>query len=407
MERLSKNLIWMAGANIVSSLVGAGLLIYLARTLLPEAFGYLSYAFTLVFFLANFIDLGLSTFGVREIAKDTPRVSDYASEIVSLRLIIACVLAVLFILSISLASSLNSQSRVLMVESALIFFIFALATEWAFQGLEKMHMVFISLAVTALLQLILALLFMKGPQDAWKVPLIYFISAMPVAVVFLRRLKFRLLIKADEVNKIGGYLSSSIVIWAISLFAQVYNSLDVFILGMFRRMDEVGYYTIARRAVGAAAILAIFLANALLPRLSLAFGSDIGQFKDATRRFLTLSACLTFFVFLPAIFFVDKIILVTVGTDYLPVAAPLKIMILGLVLIVFNIPYSTGLLAGGMEKEILKQACACAALSLILNFLLIPGHGMIGAAITFVVVESLALTWILCVYRKKISLKLF
>jgi len=76
----------MGAANIISTIFGAIFIIYLARVLQPQALGYFSYAFTLVFFLANFIDLGLSTYGVREVAKDKGRVSEYASEIISFRL---------------------------------------------------------------------------------------------------------------------------------------------------------------------------------------------------------------------------------------------------------------------------------------------------------------------------------
>lgn len=407
MEKLSKNMIWMAASNITASAISAVLLIYLARTLLPEAFGYLSYAFTIVFFLVNFVDLGLSTFGVREIAKERTRASAYVSEIVSFRLIIACILSVIFIVAVYSWIGFAAKARILLLESALIFFICALATEWAFQGIERMHWVFISLAATSTLQLGLALLFVKAPQDAWKAPLIYFIAAMPIAVIYLRRFKFEVKIGIADINSMGAYLSSSIIIWAIVLFAQVYNSIDIFMLGFFRSFEEVGYYTIARRAVGAATMLAVFLANALLPRLSASFGNDMARFRDATRRFLALSAGLTFFVFLPVLFFAKQLILVTVGSAYLAVAAPFKIMILGLIMVVFNMPYSTGLLAAGMEKQILKQTAFCAFLSVALNLVLISRFGMTGAAATFFIVEAVALMWILRVYRKRISLKVF
>jgi len=405
MEKLSKNMMWMAASNITASAISAVLFIYLARTLLPEAFGYLSYALTITFFLVNFVDLGLSTFGVREISKDRMRASAYVSEIVSFRLIVACILSVIFIVAVYFWAGLAAKMRILLLESALIFFILALSMEWAFQGLERMHMVFISLATTSALQLGLAFLFIKSPQDAWKVPPIYFIGAMPIALIYLNHFKFRTRIGSADINSMGVYLSSSIVIWAIALFAQVYNSLDVFMLGFFRSFEEVGCYTIARRAIGAATILAVFMANALLPRLSSVFGRDMAHFRDATRRFLALSSCLTFFVLLPVLFFAKELILITVGSAYLAVAAPLKIMTLGLILVVFNMPYSTGLLAAGLERQILKQTAFCALLSVTLNIFLISKFGMTGAAVTFFIVEAVALTWILWIYRKRISLK--
>ncbi|MCX5686378.1 MAG: oligosaccharide flippase family protein, partial [Candidatus Omnitrophica bacterium] len=97
MEKLSKNFIWMAASNIVASLFSVILFIYLARALEPEAFGYISYIFTLIFFLANFIDMGLSTYGTREVAKNRSLASNYVSEIVTLRFFIAAIIALVLI----------------------------------------------------------------------------------------------------------------------------------------------------------------------------------------------------------------------------------------------------------------------------------------------------------------------
>jgi O-antigen/teichoic acid export membrane protein len=294
--------------------------------------------------------------------------------------------------------------KVLMAEAALMLFTSALATEWAFQGIEKMHMVFISLAATSFLQLSLNMIFVKGPDNLLLVPLINFLAAMPIIVFFLHRLGFKPVLRGLDIGKIRCYLSSSIVIWAISVFAQVYNGLDIAILGFFRSPEEVGCFTIARRAIGGVSLLMIFLANALLPHLSSSFGRDTARFNYATRRFLKLSLVMIILVFLPAVIFSKGLISLTVGAEYAPASGPLAIMGMALILVAFNLPFSTGLIAAGMEKEVLKQAAASAALNIVSNFILIPKYGMIGAAISFLLAEALALVWILHVYNKKMKL---
>lgn len=401
MERLSKNFIWMAASNIVSSLFSVVVFIYLARTLEPAAFGYFSYAFTIAFFLANFIELGLSTYGMREISLNRARVSEYASEIVSLRLLMSLILLIL-VFSVILLSGGLTPVKILILESTVVLFMFAFGLEWAFQGLEKMHMVFMSLAATSALQLGLIYIFIKGPDDVFRVPMLYFVSALPIAAAFLYRLRFRLLVKIGDLKRMFSYLASSLVIWLISIFAQVYSSLDIFILGLFRDITEVGYFTIARRVTGGATLLMIFLANALLPRLSCTFGKENALFKEATNRFLILAIALSALLLLPLIFLSDYIIIFTVGKEYLAASMPLKIMLVGLVMVLFNLPYSTGLIACRFEKDVLKQVSACAVLSVVLNILLMPRYGMIGASITFLFVEAMALVWILWIYNRKI-----
>lgn len=402
MENLSKNFIWLAAANIVGSLFGAILFIYLARALGPDSFGYFSYAFTITFFLANFIDMGLSTYGIREIAKDRSRVFGYASEIVSFRFLAAVLLFFLLVVA-TILSSHSSLLKAIIIASSLMLFTFALATEWVFQGIEKMKMVFISFAVTSSLQLGLTYIFVKKPSDLLKAPIIYFIATVPILLIYLKILNFRVLLKIGDLKKMLSYLSSSLFIWSIAVFAQVYNGLDILIVGLFRPIQEVGYFTIARRVVGAFILFIIFLTNAVLPKLSYAFCNDKLLFKSTTRKFLRLAVALTVFILLPLIFVSGRIMVFAVGREYLPAALPLNIMIIGLIFVLFNLPYSTGLIACGMEKDVMIQTAASAVLSLLLNFIIIPRYGIIGASVSFTIVEIFAFVWIFWIYESKIK----
>lgn len=404
MERLEKNFLWMAAANIVGSFFSVGLFIYLARTLKAEAFGTLSYAHSFIFYLLNFVDLGLSTYGIREVAKDPVRVSEYVSEIVSFKLLLATVLFII-LMTATFLSCPSAQFRILMAGVSLLLFIAALSCDWAFQGQEKMHMVFASFATTTFLQFALAYIFVKAPNDLLKAPPAYFLAALPIPLLFLFHFKYKPKLETSYLKQIKRYLASSIIIWSIAIFAQVYNGLDIVLLGLYRRAEEVGYFTIARRAIGGSTLLMIFLANALLPRLSSTFSKDIKQFASATRKFLKISLSLAIFVFLPLIIFSGPIISFALGNEYLPASLPFKIMAAGFILVLFNLPCSTGLVAAGFEKEVLKQVLASAFLNVISNLFLMPRYGMIGASISFLLAEALALAWILWAYYRKIGIK--
>ncbi len=403
MGKIERNFSWLTAANLTSSLLNAVLFIYLARVLGAEGFGYLSYAGTLVFYLFNFIDLGLSTYGMREIAKDRPRASEFVSNIISFRLLTALILFVGFT-AINVYTHQMVLVKILMLEIALMCFVSALSTEWAFQGLEKMHMVFVSFAVTPFLQLLLNFLLVKTPDDILRVPVINFLASLPVIFAFLNRLKFKLSIFGLKLQEIRRYLSSAIVIWSISVLAQVYNGLDIVMLGLYRSPQEVSYFTVARRIIGGISLFMVFLTGALLPHLSFTYKDDISVFHKSTRKYLKISGAILACIFVPLVLFSSQAISWTVGANYMPAALPMKIMMVAIVLVMLNLPYSTGLIAASMEREVLKQAFASAALSIFLNFILIPRYGMIGASISFVCAEALALGWILWVYHKKIGI---
>jgi O-antigen/teichoic acid export membrane protein len=393
-------MLYLGAANVVSSVFGVIMMIYLARTLMPQGLGHIAYAISIVTYLSGFVDLGLSTYGVREVARNPASVSEYVSNIVSIRLIAAAALVLILVL-ITVLSDQPYKLKILMIETGLMLFMTALATEWAYQGLEKMNMVFISLAATSILQMFMIFTLVKGSEDMLRVPLIYFLGAAPIIILFLKKLGCRFKIASPDTRRIKIYLSSSLIIWAIAMFAQVYNNLDIFILGLFRQAEEVGYFALARRVVGGITILIVFLSNALLPRLSAAFNKDDDEFERSTHKFLVFSACLTFFVIIPALFFTKDLIRFTVGTSYSSAALPLNIMLGGVILVLFNLPYSTGLIASHLEKEVLKQVIASALLSLSLNFILIPRYGMLGSSVSFLMAEALALVWVLHIYKTK------
>ena len=405
MEKVSKNFIWMSAANITNSVLSAILFMYLARALNVEAFGYLSYASAFAFYILNFVDLGLSTYGVREIARNGGRVSELVSDIVSFKFLVACALYVVSILIALLLWQQPAMVRLLIAGSCLLIFTTAFATEWAFQGMERMHMVFISFTVSAVLQLGFIYALVKGPHDILKVPVIYFLATVPILVIFLRRLHFRLNIRHLDTAKMRLYLSSSLIIWLISICVQTYNNLDVVILGFFRTADEVGYFAVARRIVGGITALTVFLANAALPRLAHTFQDDISQFRSVTKKFLHLSVILIVAALIPLIFFSRQLISITVGGQYLPARLPLDIMLAGVIMVLLNMPFSTGLIATGHEKAVLKQAAASALLSIVSNFIFIPKYGMIGASVSFLLVEMFALAWIIWVYQRTIGLR--
>jgi len=141
-----------------------------------------------------------------------------------------------------------------------------------------------------------------------------------------------------------------------------------------------------------------------LPHLSCTFLSDMAGFRRATAKFLRIAILLVALVFVPLAVFSDQIISLTVGAEYLSASLPLKIMACALVLVMFNLPFSTGLIAACFEKDVLKQAFASAVLSVILNFALMPKYGMIGASVSFFMAELLALIWILVIYHKRVRI---
>lgn len=390
----------MAAANVVSACLNILLYIYLARRLGAERLGRFSFVQAMILYMFSFIDLGLSTFGTREIAKNKAEAPNYVNNIVSLRFFIAAAIYLLFAVYAVFSKQLL-EIKIIMIIMALWLFTFAFSVEWAFQGLERMHFVFISLVTTSALQFFFIWLLVKGPYYFVSVPAILFITTLPIVIIYLWILKFRLKIRTLDFKILKFYFSSALVIWAISLFAQVYNGFDVIMMGWLRPASEVGYFTIARKFIGGITFFSIFLANAALPRYAATLKEGLDRFKVNTYQFLRV-VILIGAALLILVLFSKKLIIFAVGSEYLAANMSFKILMLGVVFVLLNLPFSTALIAAGWEKEVLKQAIASALLNVGLNFYLIPKWGMEGASLSFVYAEALAVIWVIYIYRKKI-----
>lgn len=399
MKRLSKNFIWLFSANTIKGVLQLAIFIYLARTLLTEAFGYFSYAFAIVAYLMNFVDLGLATYGIREIAKNKSRLFKYTSDIVSFRLIVAFVLYLIFSFIIVLKPGV-SEIKLLNLGMGLLLFSFAIGAEWAFQAVEKMHLVFLSFLFSSLFQFVLIFYLVKSPADLKIAAFIIFAAALPVSFIFLKLLKYAPKFKIADFKRIKLYLKSALVIWSITIFSQFYNTFDIVLLGIIKGPKDVGYFTVARQLVGWVIMFAIFLANAALPRLSPAFGKNLYEFNKIRIHFLKVLVLLGACTLLPLGIFTKNILSISVGESYFPADPVIKIFTLAAALVFFNIPFSTSLIAAGYEKKVLRQVIGVAIISFVLNLALIPRFGMIGAAFSYLGAESIALIWIVIIYRK-------
>ena len=86
-RRLTKNSFVLTAGTAVTRLVNFLVMIYIARQLSVAAFGQFSYAYTIFFAFAYFINLGLENLVVRETARHPQEITPFLNNILGVRLI--------------------------------------------------------------------------------------------------------------------------------------------------------------------------------------------------------------------------------------------------------------------------------------------------------------------------------
>ena len=180
-----------------------------------------------------------------------------------------------------------------------------------------------------------------------------------------------------------------LTLFASILAINVYTHLDTIMLGFINGEKEVGLYTTAVYVKTALLTLVNAISAVLLPRMSFYVGE--GKFTEI-QNVLKRSISIIMMITVPlTVFFIleaSDTIMIIGGTSYLD-AVPCMILIMPILLIsgFSNITGNQVLIPLGFDRYFMKAVITGALADLVLNVLLMPRMGCVGAAIATLIAE--------------------
>ena len=402
-HKIEKNFLILLGADIIGKGLGFVILIYLARVLGAIDFGKLSFAQSIFAYFLLIADLGLSTAGTRELAKNRKDVKHYVNNVLSLRFVCACLsFFLLFLLSIFIPKT--HEIKLLILSYGFYLFPFSLLLDWAFRGMEKMEHIALSRIISHLIYFILVILLIRKGQNFLLIPWFWVMGGMG-ATIFLMisfNLQFgvpKLTIEPDFWKKLLRY---AIPMGASNMLSQVYYNMDTVMLGFMKGADVVGLYNAAYQIVLGILGLTLLLSYATFPALSDAY-KDKEKFKSVCKRYRKNQFIIGSLVIVVGVFLARQIILLLFGVEYIRAIFAFRILMITLGIILINGAFSTPLLATEFEKDSLITTACVAVLNMGLNFLLIPKFSLEGASVATLLSELLSLEMVMYFYRKRFA----
>jgi O-antigen/teichoic acid export membrane protein len=178
----------------------------------------------------------------------------------------------------------------------------------------------------------------------------------------------------------------SLPVLATAVLATIILWLNILVLGYFKTPEAVGLYN-------AASPLAKFISDPLALMLLIytpvASGLCSQNMMDELRRSYIISTkwivSLTLPFFLVLFLFPEAVLNLFFGPPYMSAAPALRILSLGLIISNFLGPNQSILLAMGQSRFMMWTALVVAIISVILNIILIPPFGIVGAAVAVVI----------------------
>ena len=391
-KAMTRPIIVVAIARAASLTFSVVLLAVLGRRLGPAGFGHLQLAIAVMAYPTLLVDLGLTTFGLRELARGAS--PDVIRVVLGARIALAGVVTAAIVIVAVLAGPADPVTSVYLV-LALGLPASALNARWVLQGEHRFGRAALLDIATAAMQLGIAALLVRDPDDtpvaalsmtvgAWVMAMVSLVVAGPVS-------RFRPRLRPG----VAATIARSFPLGAAGIAITIYYSIGTVLLGVIRGAEDVAFYAAAYRiivpvtglaaAVGTVAIAVLSSLQARDPR-----AADRAA-VDLARRLVLVSLPVAVGGTLAA----EPIIQLVYGPTFTEAIAPFRILVWSVATVYLNAAFAFLLLARGGDRAYLGATAVGALVNVSLNLIVIPIAGPVGTAAVTIVSELVVLSLLL------------
>ena len=387
-------------ATLLSGLVTTA---WTARALGPDGFGVLGFGTSMLAYAALFVNLGLSTYAVREIARDRDKAADLADHVLTLRLLLAVLVGGLYALFVLQLDKPALVKTVLLVQAVQLLGN-ALLLDFVYQATERMGVIAVREIGTSLGNMVAVLALVRGPDDLAVAAGITAISFVVNTTLMLARFSrdFRMprprvnFARWREILKISAPMAVSVFAWAL------FSHLDLVMLGFMAPQAEVGWYAAVTKLLVLALTAGNIILSAFMPQLAAAYGDPEAmraRMRDYAATILSIGALIAAggFSLAPAI-------LGTVfGPAYAPAADTLRLLMIAVAIVHLNLTLGNPLLVWNRQTGYMTAILIGGLTNAALNLILIPRYGIEGSAAATIAAELTAMTGLAWQHRRAVG----
>ena len=390
-QRIAKNTGVLGISQVITSILGFVVLIYIARYLGEVGFGKYSFAISFTALFIIFADLGISNLIIRELARNKELTNEYLTNVSVIKLLLSFLAFGFIAVTINLMDyPQDTTYAVYLFGVYMILTSFALAFKSIFQAYEKMEYTAVVMIIEKIILIPLVLFVLTSGYGLIELAYVYVFAGI-VAVT----LSFSIvLIKiAKPKPTINLSLWKTLIIGSIpfglnALFGVLFFQIDTVMLSIFKDDAAVGIYNAAYVPLLAlTGIISGMVVSALYPVMSRYFISS----KDSLETFTVLPskymAIIGFPIGIGCFVLADRFIALFYLDQYS--ASIIAFQILALFIPIRLVSSITGTLLTSINRQSLRTVSVglSALFNIVLNAVLIPYLSYIGASIATVLSE--------------------
>jgi len=380
-----QNTSWLFFERILRMGVGLFISVWIARYLGPEQFGLLNYSLALISFVGIFIYLGLSGILVHDLVKLPEEKENILGTAFFMKLVGSIIAYTILLIVAFMTTEFNSINFWLLLIMGLGLFIQPFDVINSFNESRVMAKYTVKAKSYAFITftIIKIILILSGAS------ILFFGAIQPLELLLGTLILFYYFYKqGNSIKKWRFDFSKSKDLirrsWKLILsfiFVTIYLKIDQVMLSWMLNDKAVGIYSVASTLSEAWYFVPSAIVASLFPALIEAKKNNFEKYQHQLQKLYDLLFAIALIIAIVISIFADKIILTLYGQQYIESASVLVIHIWAGVFIFMRTLFSKWIIMENLLILSLYTQGFGGVLNIILNLILIPKYGVIGAAI--------------------------
>ena len=382
-KTIGKNISSLGIAHAITLILGSIVVIFIARYLGDIGYGKYSFAVAFTALFSVLSDLGLSTLTIRDVARDKSQAGRYLGQVSALKVILAIVTLLLIVIVINVLDYPRETTvAVYIIGASVIINSFTRLFFSITSAFEKMEYEAVIKIIQTIILFSLVLLVIH-----FNYGLISIVSSYLVGSIFSFVLSIFVILKKFAKPKFETDLDfwrkttkEALPFALTAVFSMVFFRVDTVMLSVMKGDAVTGWYYAACNIINALLAIPVIYGLAIFPVLSKYHESARSSFdKVGTLSFkylLMLGLPISVGISLLA----EEIIQLVYGSAYLNSSYALQIMVWVFFISCIAIVPFHALNSANKQHSAMTSLGIGAGLNVLLNLLLIPIYGLIGAA---------------------------
>jgi len=404
---LLANVTALVFAQTLIKLVNFAVSIAVVRALGAEELGRYAYVLAFAYPFGIMADFGLAAFAIREISREPARGPEVLAGLRRAVLFLSGIGAAAM-MSVAIMAGHETTTILCMGLAALSMLLSAATTPYivVLTAREDLHLVSAH-RVAASLLVALATVIVLLQEGASLGLLAASVAVSGLMLVFARFLAGRAPSPPGALSACARtMIRRALPFGVLMLGYALYYRVDMIMLHWLREPRDVGLYAAAYRFLDAVILLAASIGGPFYPRLASMAGRDLPGIRDLLEGTWKPLLALGLPVLIGTVFLAEPLTQVLFGEEFVEAGVVLQVLILGSLPLMWIAIPNHALLAADVVLPLAKVYGLSVAVNVLLNIVLIPRWGPVGAAVATVLCEWLNLAFVVWMVRREFGLSL-